>query len=75
MANSGKPAMHEAGSDPDQKHRQTPGSREESMKESDRDQSGKQSPARSGTTPLAGDSSTSNDEPGPGGVEGTGETT
>lgn len=59
-----------AGNTPAEKNREKSGNREESVTESNKDAFGKQSAARSGTTPLAGDTSTSNDKLGPGGEEG-----
>lgn len=50
---------------------QTSGNREESAAGADNDEFGKQSPARSGTTPL-GEPGSVNEKPAPGGVEGTG---
>ena len=72
MATYNKSVSGESGIEPEEKSRQTSGDKEEIQ--SGKDALGKESPASSGTTPIAGDSSTSNDEPGPGGVEGTGGT-
>lgn len=63
------------GKDEARKNAATSGNREESMNESNSDKFGKQSSSKSGTTPLGGETVTSNDKPGPGGVEGTGGTT
>ncbi|HZK79126.1 MAG TPA: hypothetical protein VFC35_09465 [Gemmatimonadaceae bacterium] len=67
--NSGKSA---SGKYPAPKDRQTSGNRENNARKATNEELGKLSAARSGTTPLASDTSTSNDQPGPGGVEGTG---
>lgn len=72
MANNNKSASGHSGHGSAPESRQTTGDKEKI--ESVKNAAGKQSPASSGTTPLGGDSSTSNDKPGPGGVEGTGGT-
>ncbi len=71
MANDGKSANDPSGNNPAHKE-QTSGDRKEKMNKSAADAFGKQSSASSGTTPLAGESTTGNDKPEPGGVEGTG---
>jgi len=72
MATDNKSVSGESGIEPAEKTEQTSGDKNETQ--SKKDALGKENPANSGTTSLAGDSTTSNDKPGPGGVEGTGET-
>ena len=72
MATDNKSVSGESRIEPAEKTEQTSGDQKESQ--SLKDALGKENPASSGTTSLAGDSSTSNDKPGPGGVEGTGGT-
>lgn len=74
MATDNKSVSGKSGIEPVEKDRRTSGGGEQSANETATPGFSKQRSATSGTTSLAGDSSNSNDKPGAGGVEGTGET-
>ncbi len=63
-------AKSKAPADDKSSEKETSGNREESMRDSTDDALGKQSSASSGTTPLSGETSDSNEKTTPGGVEG-----